>query len=251
VAIGDSYHKLIELRREGLRKYRAQTVFDVCAPPFRVSFPTIGLRQPDMPYKKFGPVYVGDNPPILAVVERCVRASTRALTVLEIGPGPGSLAFFLKRRYGARIARYFALERDEAVEGPYDRIPSPEAVPAGVDLLIASEVAEHMTADDFFGGILASVLRKLAPDAAMVLGTPNALSPGAIFRDVTHVQGYPWYDLYALMRLSFASVDIYRMHYATSETHILGLIPRIVMTAPLDLDWCENLVCHARQPIIQ
>jgi hypothetical protein len=166
---------------------------------------------------------------------------------LEIGPGNGDLAAAVLGKYGNRIAGYFGLERDQNVQGGYERIV---AIEPGlrIDVLVASEVIEHMPADTFYDEILMPASRQMSAEGVAIIGTPNALAPGSIFRDFTHVQGYAWYDLYAIARTLFERVDVYRTRYLWSPQRLVWLLPNIIVSRALELDWCDGLVLLAQGP---
>jgi len=251
VALADRYHELLELRIEGLRKYGARLTSEIYAPPAFITMPTIGLRPPDMPFVKIGPMYFGDHPPVLRLVEGWVRRQSRnaPLSVLEFGPGKGTLAGYLLKRYGHSIRGYYGIDRDPHVTGPYRKISGPDAAPTSIDLVIASEVIEHMPLDAFYDDVIVPAREKLTPDGAIIVGIPNALSPGAIFRDFSHMQAYPWYDLYAILRLAFSRVKIYRTHYVWSGKRLAWLLPRMLLVKPLEQDWCDGLISIASEPL--
>lgn len=246
--LADRYHELMVLRTEGLEKYGARLMTGFFAPPHRLSWPELSLRELDVPFVKLGPVYFGDNPPIRPLVETKLASLPGSVSILEIGPGKGTLAGCVLKRYADRIQAYYGLERDKNVEGPYQRIDDIGEIQGTVGLVIASEVAEHMPADVFFSELLVPAARKMSADGILILGTPNPLAPTAIFLDFSHVQAYPWYDLYAILRLEFNNVDVYRTRYVASPGRLLSLLPRIVMTRLLEQDWCEGLCCVATGP---
>ncbi len=247
MALADRYDELMQMRTEALRKYGARSTADVWAPPARLSVPACSTRKTPMRSTRFWPVWIYDKPPLVRALERHLNAAGGRLDVLEYGPGRGLLAAYLRERYPTRIGRYYGVERDRSVTGPYERV-APRDLPAGIDVVIASEVVEHMSLDECYEGVLIPASASMRADGAFFLSTPNALAPGAISRDATHVQGYPWYDLYALLRLVFGRVSIYRAYYAWSAGRLLRLLPRIALTWPLELDWCDTLVCIATQP---
>ncbi len=242
------YHTIMANRREGLRKYGGRFTSDIYGPPVRVAFPTFHVAPPCMPSVRIGPIYVADNPPILAVVRRVLAGQLTPVHVLEIGPGEGRLAAALRAEFADRIGEYYGLELDESVRGPYTRVATVLEALEPKRLVIASEVIEHMPPQTFFGDIVVPMLPTLAPDAVMVVGTPNALAPASIFADFTHVQAYPWYDLYALLRLFFEEVDVLRTRYVWSAKRLASLIPRVLVAHALELDWCEGFICVARRP---
>jgi hypothetical protein len=231
--LADRYHELMQLRSEALTRFGANVVSTFKGPPSRVYLPALRDR-------------VHNQPPIWRHVIDVVRRCASSLTVLEIGPGAGALAAYLRERFGDRIDRYYGYERDQTIAGPYERIEEFEHLPSGIDLVIASEVAEHMSADDFYSKILVPLRGKLAEDAIFVGSVPNPVAPGGIARDFSHLQSYPWYDLYAILRLEFDDVDIVRTHYLWTIPRFLFLLPRMVCCSVQELDWCDGLVWTAR-----
>ena len=217
-------------------------------PPGRVVFPRAGL-SPDGPVRmKIGPIAISDRPPLWRFAEQALAASKDPVRVLEIGPGAGVLAAHLQTKFSDKIDRYVALERDETFTGPYERVEEFDAVPASINVIIAGEVAEHMSADDWYERILLPLRTRASRDARLVMSVPNPASPVGLGRDFTHVQRYPWYDLYALLRLEFEHVEIHRSYYAWSFQRIAFLLPRMVLCPLLEFDWCDTLVCVASNP---
>jgi len=82
----------------------------------------------------------------------------------------------------------------------------------------------------------------------LVVSVPNPLAPAILHRDVTHVQHYPWYDLYAMLRFFFDDVDVVRTHFVSSARRLLSLPMRRVLSYFLEVDWCEGIVLLARKP---
>jgi hypothetical protein len=248
MALADNYAALMRFREEALRKYKTTTATAAKGPPARVVFPSVSTKDEFLYRKRLGRIYVGLKSAITEYVNAELKRRASPANVLEIGPGGGELATYLGKVHVGRISRYYALDRDRSVKGPFERLDSVDDVPNGIDLVVASEVIEHMPADDFFSGILRPLHAKLSPTAVAVISVPNPLSPGGIARDFSHVQNYPWYDLYAVMRLAFARVKIYRSISIGSPSKLLSLLPRIACCNVMDLDWCERLICVASEP---
>jgi hypothetical protein len=246
--LGARYHEILGYRVEGLKKYGGRVTSDMYGPRSMMTLPTITLGPPQTPSVKMGPLFFGDNPPALALLRRHIAQYPRPITIVEIGPGKGSAAKALRHAFKERIEAYYGIDRDRTAEGPYDRIDSVADLRGAVDLIIASHVVEHMTPDEFFEGILRPLTAKLSGDGSIVVATPNALAPASIFGDFTHVQGYAWYDLYAILRLFFESVDVTRARYIWSPARVASLLPRILATRALELDWCDEILCVARRP---
>ncbi len=249
-ALADRYHEIMAYRTEALRKYRANELSVVAGPRARVFFPKLATAGDKATQVRLGPLGIANRPPIWHFAENIVSSMDSPATILEIGPGSGLLARRLQTHFGNRIKRYFGLERDAAVTGPYERVSSVSALPEQIDIVIASEVAEHMTADDWYGDILVPLLGRMTPRAQLCMSVPNPISPGGIARDFTHLQAYPWYDLYAILRLAFANVEVTRTFYAWSFQRLAFLLPRVAICPMIEMDWCDGIVCVATSPAI-
>lgn len=238
--LADRYKDLMALRREGLRRYRANEFSTVSGPPAKVHFPAFFSQNSGR-----GRTIVSDRPPIWHYAENAISGAN--ISVLEVGPGAGRLAQHLQQRFPGAIRSYYGLERDASFSGPYIPLQSIDDAPNAIDLVIASEVAEHMSADEWHK-LLQGMSAKMSPSASLIMSVPNPTSPGGIARDFTHTQNYPWYDLYALMRLHFENVDIHRSLYVWSVQRLVTLVPRILLCPIMELDWCDTLICTASQP---
>jgi hypothetical protein len=248
LSLADRYHELLAYRKEGLKKYGLLQPSDLGGPPARVVFPTLSFTQPTSAAVKIGPVWFSQNPPILKYAIDLLASRTQAdCSILELGPGNGTLASAIIAKYGDRISAYYGLERDRTVSGDYERIDS---IPPdlSIDMFIASEVIEHMHTDDFYDRFLLPITRQMTRNGVALIGTPNALSPGSIFRDFTHVQGYPWYDLYSILRTLFTTVQVYRTRYVWSPQRLIWLLPSMLISRTIELDWCDGLVFAAITP---
>ncbi len=248
-ALADRYHEVMAFRAEALQRYKANELSVIFGPPAKVVFPRVAAGSSPNARMRVGPFSISNYPPIWQFAEKLIRESDRSVNVLEIGPGNGALARHLQSVFGKRIARYFGLERDPEIKGPYERVESIESIPVKVDVVIASEVAEHMTADEWFRNVLSPLENRIDPGGSLCMSVPNPISPAGIHRDFTHVQAYPWYDLYAILRLTFAEVAVQRTFYAWSLQRLAFLIPRIIVCPMIEMDWCDGIVCVAKRPV--
>lgn len=248
MSLADRYHEIMAFRKEALSKYRANETSVMTGPPARAYLPRLSRAHDAPRAKRLGPLAILDRPPLWQHVDRAIAATRGPVNVLEIGPGNGDLCTYLRARYGARIERYLGIERDPNVSGGYERIASLADSPTEIDVVIASEVIEHMSADVLYEDLLTGFASRLSPNATLVLSTPNPVAPGGIARDFTHVQNYPWYDLYALLRLAFEDVAIHRAFYLWSLSRMAFCLPRALLCPVLELDWCDNLIAVARRP---
>jgi hypothetical protein len=252
VSLADFYHEIHALRAEGLEKYGRRPYSAASGPPTKIAFPSVGRRgTANGAYRSvgIGPWSVTDRPPIVGFVDAWFERRRDPVVVLEIGPGRGTLASHLRERFPSLIRQYYGIELDPSVSGPYERLGSIQEAREPLGLILASEVIEHMPAETFYSEVMGPLAERLLPDASMIAGIPNPLVPGGIYRDFTHVQNYPWYDLYALMRLFFAEVEIHRTHYVFNPGRVLRLAARVALAGLQELDWCEGLVSVASLPI--
>jgi hypothetical protein len=245
--LADRYLEIRAFRSEALAKYKATELSLFSGPKPRVLIPKIRIGGANAPKKRLGPVSFYDNPPVLEFLERELERRD-SVAILEIGPGGGELSRDLQARFGSKIRAYYGLDRDPTAQGAYSRVESVNDIPSEIDLVVAAEVIEHMRADDLFSSLLVPLRSKLAPAATFVLSIPNPTAPGGIGRDFSHVQRYPWYDLYALFRLAFRDVEVYRHFYTYEPKRLLMLVPRILLCWVLEMEWCDGLVCVASMP---
>lgn len=246
--LADRYREMMVLRREALNHYRANEMSSLSGPPARAYLPHIAPRDDANGRFAFGNFGISDRPPIWHFAENALATAPRRANILEIGPGGGALARHLQAKFGSHIGSYLALERDETFTGPYERVAHLDDIRSSIDLVIASEVAEHMTADDWYANFLRPLRRCASRNATLVMSVPNPSTPVGIARDFTHVQAYPWYDLYALLRLEFQNVRIHRAYYVWSLQRLAFLVPRLVLCPLLEFDWCDTLVAVASLP---
>jgi hypothetical protein len=240
--LASRYHELTALREEGRSRYRVARDDCLGVPPVHLVWPRVSFRRCRSPIRFERP------PSVYAAVATAVEGATpRAVTILEIGPGRGALCRALRQQFGPRIGHYYGIEADATITGSYERIKGPSDVRTPIDLVIAGEVAEHMSADAFLA-LLESLHGCRSASSMLVVSVPNPLAPGGIARDVTHRQHYPWYDLYALLRLEYDVVDVARTYYLWSVGRLLRLPARMVLCSLLELDWAEGVLCTARCP---
>ncbi len=73
------------------------------------------------------------------------------------------------------------------------------------------------------------------------------MSPGVFERDIEHVQPYPWFDLYAILRLYFSRVDVLRGHYLCTPLRVISIPVKAVAGVLREQDWCEEVVLIAKR----
>ena len=246
---GQNYAQLLAYRNEGLRKFGARLTDQIERPPARCFFPKIwpASRESKFPSLRAGPLRIGAAGPSMIVADEML-AQRKRVKILDVGCASGSFRDYLQLRDPGRAIDYTGVDVTHfAVDFPV--YPSLDAVPGNdFDLIFLSEVAEHMTADTFAQEYLRRLPRMLKRDGAAIVSVPNPLAPAVLHRDVTHVQHYPWYDLYALLRFYFEDVDVLRTHFLSSPRRLFALPLRRVLAYMIEVDWCEGIVLTARQP---
>lgn len=241
------YHELMAFRAEGMAKYKSRLYYQIYGPQPRISFPSVTKEEPSFGWKRLPMCYVGDRPPIVNIVDE-IFARIPIAAVLEIGPGRGDLCKYIIKTHRVAPQAYLGIELDASIRGPYVRVGSLAEVERTVDLVIASEVAEHMPAQNFIADYLAPLKAKLHERSELVISVPNPIVAGGIGRDFSHVQNYPWYDMYAILRLFFGEVVVTRTHFIADPKRLLMFPLRYVFAHASETDWCEGLVFTASHP---
>jgi len=243
------YPELLAYRNEGLRKVGARFTDQIGAPPARCFYPTFwhSNRASDFPSVSLGPWRAGAAGPSMIVAHEAT-AHRASVKVLDVGCAAGSFRSYLELRDPARTIEYYGVDVAPATDA-FPIYPSIASVGTGAfDLVFMSEIAEHMPADTFAEEYLRPVAALLKPGGVAIVGVPNPLAPTALQRDITHVQHYPWYDLYALLRFFFTDVDVIRTHFVYGPRRLLSLPLKMSLSYFLETDWCEGVTAIARGP---
>lgn len=243
------YPQLLRYRQEGLQKVGARFTDEIERPAARRFYPTIWRNRVknDYPSITLGPWRIAGAGPSVVLAHE-VLAGRPSIDVLDVGCASGTFRHYLQLRDPARTVTYCGVDiAPPAVDFPV--YPSVSAITKNdFDLIFMSEVAEHMPADAFIEECLAPASALLKPNGIAVVGVPNPLAPAVLQRDVTHVQHYPWYDLYAILRFFFDEVDVIRTHFVYGPRRLLSLPVRMSLAYFLEMDWCEGLTAIARKP---
>ena len=245
----ERYHELLAYRNEGLRKVGTRLIDDIERPKARCFYPTVWhrSRHTNYPALALGPIRVAPVGPTLIVAEEAIAALDHA-KVLDVGCAAGRFRDYLRLRRPKREIEYVGMDAaPPAVDFPVYRSLA-DVSDRDFDMILMSEVAEHMPADVFADEYLRLFPAMLKASGVLVVSVPNPLAPAILHRDVTHVQHYPWYDLYAMLRFFFDDVDVVRTHFVSSARRLLSLPMRRVLSYFLEVDWCEGIVLLARKP---
>lgn len=248
-SLADRYHEFMAFRKEGLARYGSRLYYQIYGPRPRISFPVVTCRKPDFQSIRVGPLFIGDRPPVVHFIDAILSLPSRPRTIVEIGPGRGDLCEYVLLKRGNDVKAYYGVERDPNVRGAYVRVNSLDEIPDDVDVAIASEVAEHMTADNFVSEYLAPLSDRMRLESTLLVTVPNPIVAGGIARDYSHVQSWPWYDMYAVLRLFFGDVEVRRTHYIADPKRLAMLPLRFIIAHAQETDWCEGLVFTARRPL--
>lgn len=248
-SIQERYPELLHFREEGMAKVGARFVDQIERPRSRCFFPMVlpRGRATSLPSVQVGPLRVSAVGGSMILAADAVSGAG-PLRVLDIGCAGGRFRDYLRLRYPDRAIQYVGVDvAPPDVDFPVYRSIS-EIDESGFDLVLMSEVAEHMPADVFLYEYLAKVAPLLASDGTMVVGVPNPLAPTILDRDVTHIQHYPWFDLYALIRFFFKEAHVVRTRFIHTPRRLLSLPFRILISYLLEFDWCEGLTVVAKMP---
>lgn len=247
----EHYNDLIRHRLEGLQSAGARHHEEHRRLRAKLFWPTIWPADANPPYApvKVGRYKIGATLPAFATVVDEAMKRHAPCRVLDIGCGEGKLLQYLRASKALEVERYVGIDsaRAEAEFPIYETIA---ALPAegAFDFVVMSEVIEHMTYRVFFEEFLTKMRRLLSADGALILSTPNPLTPGVLERDVTHVQHYPWYDLYAILRFAFRHVSIARAYSVSGFGRLASLPLKMAVNSILETDWCEGLIAVASEP---
>lgn len=241
-----NYAQLLAYRSEGLRKYGAVLTDQIERPPARCFFPKVwpASRATKFPSLRAGPLRIGAAGPSMIVADEAL-ARRESVKILDVGCAAGSFRDYLELRDPGRCVDYAGVDVahftvDFPIYASLAEVPGND-----FDLIFLSEVAEHMTADTFAEEYLQRLPRMLKRGGLAIVSVPNPLAAAVQHRDVTHVQHYPWYDLYAMLRFYFDDVGVLRTHFISSPRRLFTLPMRRTLSYMLEVDWCEGLVLTA------
>ena len=246
--ISKQYRRIIDLRNEGFRKYGCLFPHQFVKVPSIYTRPhliinredrsrihELGLRHYDLTSR----ICVLHRPVPWVVGQRLVKNGD---SLLDIGCSDGMFYKFLE--FNKVSPRYSGLETDESVRAGFPLFRSINEIHSSFRIITMFHVIEHMTLDQSLR--LLQDATRLLSDGILVLATPNILSPGVFDRDIDHKQPFPWYDLYAILRLFFKSVDVVRGLYLSTPTRAMTIPMRVVLGTLTEQDWCEEIILVAR-----
>lgn len=245
----DNYPQLLVYRNEALQNVGARFVDQLEAPRSRSFFPKVwraGTRS-SYPGITLGPLKFAAVGPSMIMADEILKGRTK-VKVLDVGCAQGRFREYLRVQDENRELEYVGMDISPP-EVPFPVFREIGEVPdSNFDLIFMSEVAEHMPADDFAETYLTAFPALLKPTGMAIIGVPNPLTPTVLQRDVTHVQHYPWFDLYAMLRFFFDEVAVTRTHFIHTPKRLLFYPLRRALSYALEIDWCEGLTLVAKCP---
>lgn len=153
------------------------------------------------------PEVVGRDATLLRLVPPPAR-------VLDVGAGDRCLLDQL--RATGFVGEYASVDTDDTYAHDFSSL---ESVSGAFDVVVMREVIGHLHLN-IFVDYAERILEILRPGGRLLITMPNVFSTWQLC-DVTHVQHYSSYDLYALLRyVGYAPVGIYRI---VPESRYLGL----------------------------
>ncbi len=248
--VSKNYRKLLDLRREGLRKYRSLFPHQFMKIPTAFTTPGLiirgnqrsalhasGLRHYDLGKR----ICILDRPVPWVVASRFIREGQ---SLLDVGSSDGMFQKFLKVN-GINI-RYSGVDVDTSFTPDFELYRSLKDVRGKFDVVTLFHVIEHMSLSECLDN-LAQISGLLQGSEITIVATPNVLSPGVFERDIEHIQPYPWFDLYAILRLYFSRVDVLRGHYLCTPLRMVSMPVKAVAGVLREQDWCEEVILIARR----
>jgi cyclopropane fatty-acyl-phospholipid synthase-like methyltransferase len=188
-------------------------------------------------YGRFGSVL---DLPVVTVAEVLATLVRPGQRVLDIGAGA-------HKPFEASVtrasARYLSMDIDPA--GTFD-FRSFQDVPSGFqfDLIIASQVLEHLSADQAYDMVLSAVSHMVG-GGSMIVTVPNAAHP-VRQRDCTHVTPWPMNDLYSLLRSTGWSItSMARYNKFPLTTNPLKRWVVETVCKEFRMDWCDSIIAVA------
>jgi len=188
-------------------------------------------------YSRFGSVL---DRPVVTVAEVLATFVRPGEQVLDIGAGAHKP---FEQSVTRENARYFSMDIDP--NGTFD-FRSFEDVPPELyfDLIIASQVLEHVPVDQAYEMVL-SAATHMAGAGNIIVTVPNAAHP-VRQRDCTHVTPWPMNDLYSLLRsagLSITSMARYSKFPLTANPLKRWVVETVCKE--FRMDWCDSIIAVA------
>lgn len=236
--------KFKEFMKEGMKKYK-RIIYDPYAPPIKFFFPKIFFRscikRRCLSFLNGGIKVHEGSGEYRTVVKICKSIKKEKLKILDIGCASCDLADYLENGHGIKID-YFGVDiSSDCAEYPV--VETIDEIKAdNFDVIVMTHVAEHLKLDDYIENYQKKLAEKLRPKGYFVFAVPNPLNIKNTFCDMTHIQIFPWYEAYALLRFSFSKVNVSRLENLNNLFDIIFLPLRMIACRLVYLDTAKSLI---------
>jgi SAM-dependent methyltransferase len=232
------------LMKEGMKKYK-RIIYDPYAPSLKLSLPEIFINSSvKMRCLSFlgGKVKVHEGSgEYRAVLEICRKIKKKRIKILDIGCASCDLADYLQNGHGLEID-YFGVDISSDSK-EYPVVKTIDEIEANdFDVIVMTHVAEHLKLDDYIENYQKKLAEKLRPGGYFIFAVPNPLNVKNNLCDMTHIQIFPWYEAYAMLRFSFSKVDVSRLENLNNLFDIFFLPLRMFACRLVYLDTAKSLV---------
>jgi len=243
--------KFKEFFKEGLKKYK-RIIYDPYAPSIKFAFPKIffnsGIKRRCLSFLS-GKIKVHEGScEYRTIFKICKRISKTEgkIKILDIGCADCDLADYLENGHGLKIDYYGVDISSNCKEYPITKTIN-EVETKDFDIIVMTHVAEHLKLDDYIENYQKKLVEKLKSNGYFIFAVPNPLNIKNNFCDMTHVQTFPWYEAYALLRFSFSKVDVLRVENLSNLFNIVFLPLRMFACRLVYLDTAETLFFICRK----
>ena len=238
--------KFKDFMKEGMKKYK-RVIYDPYAPPIRFSFPEIFIKSS---LKRRCLSFLNEKIKIhegsgeyKTVLKMCqkVNQPRGKVKILDIGCASCDLADYLKNGHALEIDYLGVDISSECKEYPIFKTVD-EIKVDDFDIIVMTHVAEHLELGDYIENYQKKIAKKLKKEGYFIFAVPNPMNIKNNFCDMTHIQIFPWYEAYAMLRLSFSKVDVFRLENLNNIFDILLLPVRMLACRLVYLDVAESLI---------
>lgn len=170
-----------------------------------------------------------------------LRAVKPGMRVLEIGAGDRGLVDKLPE------VDYKSCDPDTRMSHDFAHV---DEVTGEFDLICGFEVIEHLSLEEA-QHLLGRCQELAAPDATIMLSTPNIYYPPAFLRDVTHRTPFAHDELGALLMLAgFDVARIYRLYHDSLIKQFLRRIVLYPVFRGLGIDFSRQIMVVAVKKVV-
>lgn len=240
--------KFVEYIREGVKKYKGRFP-DPFLPPTIVSLPQIFINNPIINKRVvdfyYGKIKIHEGSPeyklVLKTLKQLSKTNTGKIKILDIGCGDCGLANYLeacKVNFSYEGVDVSKIESSYRIYSDLSEINSANKY----DLVIMIHVAEHMHYNEYYANFQKKIRLLLKKEGLFIFATPNPVCLIAQSMDITHIQIYPWHQTYALLRMNFENISVYRGVHITKILTLVFYLPKIFLCKLIGIDYAGSYI---------